>query len=285
MANSIPSLAAEASDADIVAALDEFGAVILEDFIGADIIEQFNRELDAIQAAEADREQGYANPLIADFFGDKVIHVSGLAGKSPTFVEHLLCHPRYMQLCDQVLKPVCSDYQLNIAHLLQRNPGGEAQLLHRDAWVWKRLPAMEGEVQLASMVALSDFTAENGATLVVPGSHRWGEERYPEPDEAQPAVMRAGSAVIYLGNTFHAGGANVTKSEKRRGLHVSYCAGWLRTEENQCLATPLALVRQMPVRAQQLLGFGSHDDIEIGGGYLGTVELVPPYKLIADDSM
>ena len=79
----------------------------------------------------------------------------------------------------------------------------------------------------------------------------------------------------------HGGGANVTANEQRRGLHVSYTVGWLRTEENQCLATPMDRVRGMPARAQQLLGFGAHDDIEAGGGYLGTVELAPPNELIS----
>ena len=90
--------------------------------------------------------------------------------------------------------------------------------------------------------------------------------------------MKAGSAVIYLGSTFHAGGTNSTRSLFVRGLHVSYCLGWLRTEENQALATPLEVVRKLPERAQQLLGFGVHDDIEIGGGYLGTVDLESPHR-------
>jgi ectoine hydroxylase-related dioxygenase (phytanoyl-CoA dioxygenase family) len=130
------------------------------------------------------------------------------------------------------------------------------------------------------VIALVDFTADNGATLVVPGSHRWEDDRYPELGELVPAAMPAGSAVIYLGNTFHAGGANTTRDSVRRGMHVSYCLGWLRTEENQALATPLAVARRLPPRAQQLLGFGVHDDVEAGGGYLGTVELEAPIAVL-----
>ena len=91
--------------------------------------------------------------------------------------------------------------------------------------------------------------------------------------------MKAGSAVVYLGRTFHAGGSNTTRDTVRRGMHVSYSLGWLRTEENHCLSTPIEVARKMPERAQRLLGFGLHDDLESGGGYLGTVELTAPYKL------
>jgi ectoine hydroxylase-related dioxygenase (phytanoyl-CoA dioxygenase family) len=93
--------------------------------------------------------------------------------------------------------------------------------------------------------------------------------------------MRAGSAVIYLGSTIHAGGANTTSTQWRRGMHVSYCVGWLRTEENQYLTTPLDVVRRLPRRNQELLGFGAHDAIASGGGYLGTVELQDPATLLA----
>jgi ectoine hydroxylase-related dioxygenase (phytanoyl-CoA dioxygenase family) len=93
--------------------------------------------------------------------------------------------------------------------------------------------------------------------------------------------MRAGSAVIYLGSAIHGGGANVTATERRRGMHVSYCAGWLRTEENQYLAVPRETVRGLPRQAQELLGYAAHDAIESGGGYLGAVELQDPVELLA----
>lgn len=281
----IPSIPCEAPESELHAALEEYGAVIVEDFLSAEVLAQLNGEMDSLIAAESDNEQSFVNPLIAEFFGDKVTHLSGIAGKSRGFVDHVLLHSRYQSVCEHILKPNCSDYQLNIAHLMEREPGSEAQPLHRDAWVWKRLPAMTGEVQLASLVALSDFTAYNGATLVVPGSHRWSDERYPEMSEAIPAEMKAGSAVIYLGSTFHAGGTNSTRESIRRGLHVSYCLGWLRTEENQALATPLEVVEGLPQRAQQLLGFGVHDDIEIGGGYLGTVDLESPIAALGKGAL
>lgn len=273
MTQAIPNFDTPADTAAITAALAEHGAVIVHNFLTAEVLAAFNAEVDELIEREGGVQRGFPNEAIAEFFGDKVNHLSGLAGKSRNFSEHVLCHPAYMAVCDAVLTPNCSDYQLNIAHLMERAPGSSAQILHRDAWVWKRFPPVEGEIQVASLVALTDFTVDNGGTLLVPGSHRWPEERYPEDSEAVATEMPAGSAVIYLGNTYHAGGTNSTADTVRRGLHVSYTLGWLRTEENQCLATPLEVARTLPRRAQELLGFGVHDDIEMGGGYLGTVEL------------
>ncbi len=280
MTETLPHLPLSAPEAELFDALERHGGVIVEEFLAPAVVARLNDEIDTIMSSEAGMQRQFTNDDIAEFFGSDVTHVAGLAGKSPVFVDELLCHPAYMSLCERFLKPLCSDYQLNIAHVMQRGPGSQAQLLHRDAWVWKRLPPSLGEIQLASIVALCDFSADNGATLLVPGSHRWADDRYPDMSEAVAAEMPAGSAVVYLGNTFHGGGANVTASEQRRGLHISYTLGWLRTEENQCLATPLDRVRAMPTRAQQLLGFGAHDDIEAGGGYIGTVELAPPNELM-----
>ena len=108
------------------------------------------------------------------------------------------------------------------------------------------LPRPHPEIQVASVIALDDFRAENGATRVVPGSHRWPRARKPEEHEIADAVMPAGGAVIYLGSTIHGAGANSTREEWRRGLHISYVLGWLRTEENNYLAVPPEVARTLP---------------------------------------
>ena len=95
---------------------------------------------------------------------------------------------------------------------------------------------------------------------------------------AKPA-MPAGSAVIYLGSTLHAGGTNNT-DDWRRGVHMSYCLGWLRTEENNLLAVPPAKARHLSRRAQELVGYGVHDAIEDLGGYLGMLEMSHPTDLL-----
>ena len=270
----------------ITSAVLDHGAVIVEGMIDGETLDRFNAELDPLLEDANPALGSQINDAVTSFLGDRMRHVTGLAGKSGVFVEEILGHPAYLAVCEAVLRPNSASYQLNIAHVLDRGPGLEQQPLHRDEWAWLDLPNPHPEVQLASVLALVDFTSDNGATRVVPGSHRWEARlptdpklRWPTQDEVVAAEMPAGSAVIYLGSTFHAGGTNVTDDEWRRGMHVSYCAGWLRTEENQYLATPLDTVRQLPRRAQELLAYGLHThDL---GAYLGAVELQDPLELIA----
>ena len=168
---------------------------------------------------------------------------------------------------------------------MDRGPGAEQQLLHRDEAVWVHLPRPHPQVELASVIALVDFTAEIGATVVVPGSHRWEPDRPPKRDEFACAEMTAGSAVVYLGSTIHAGGRNSTRDRWRRGMHMSFVVGWLRTEDNNYLSTPPAVARTLPRRSQELLGYAAHDAMAVGGGYLGTVDLLDPMELLAQGKL
>jgi ectoine hydroxylase-related dioxygenase (phytanoyl-CoA dioxygenase family) len=275
---------ADESRVAIVEVLREDGVVVVEGMLSDDLLARFNAELDPILEA-ARPDPAFINDSVAWFFGDKTRHVTGVAGKSHVFATEILTHPLYLGLADAVLRENCARYQLNLAHVLDRGPGSEQQLLHRDEDIWNYLAKPHPDVQLSSVIALGDFTAENGATVVAPGSHRWDPERQATQHDVVPAVMPAGAAVVYLGSTIHAGGTNVTPSERRRGMHLSYCVGWLRTEENQVLATPIEVARTLPRDAQGLLGYAAHDAIETGGGYLGTVELQDPLELIATGSL
>jgi ectoine hydroxylase-related dioxygenase (phytanoyl-CoA dioxygenase family) len=267
---------------DIVEALERDGAVIVEDLLDPDVLARFNAELDPFLAnASLAKDRPFINDVVQWFFGAQTRDVTGVAGKSRVFATEILTHPVYRAVCDAILLPNCASYQLNIAHVLERGPGSEQQLIHRDELVWVHLPRPHPEVQLASVIALVDFTADNGATRVAPGSHRWLDDRIATPDDLVPAEMAAGSAVVYLGSTFHCGGANVTDGERRRGMHVSYCLGWLRTEENQYLATPIDIVRTLPPESQALLGYAAHDGLAAGGGYLGAVQVRDPVALLA----
>jgi ectoine hydroxylase-related dioxygenase (phytanoyl-CoA dioxygenase family) len=139
-------------------------------------------------------------------------------------------------------------------------------------------------VQLAWVNALDHYPPPTAPPRAAPGSHRWDEGRYPSDGELVAAEMQAGSAVVYLGSTIHGGGPNTTAGERRRGMHVSFCAGWLRTEENQSLAVPLEVVRTLPPAAQALL-WGAHDAIAVGGGNLGTVAVQDPVALLASGAL
>ena len=263
----------------ITTALEADGAIVLENFLDSATLDRFNAELDPLLAA-ADPARRFLNPAVEWFFGDKTRHLSAVAAASRTFGHEILPHPVYMEVCDAILGPNCADYILNIAQVLDRGPESDQQMLHRDEAVWAHLPSPHPEIQVASIIALADFTADNGATRIVPGSHLWPKDREASADEIAVAEMKAGAAVLYLGSTLHGGGPNQTTSTRRRGMHVSYCLGWLRTEENQYLSVPPEIVSRLPKRSQELLGYAAHDALAIGGGYLGTVDLVSPIDLL-----
>ena len=262
-------------------ALLEDGGVIVQGLLDGDLLARLNSEIDPLLAG-ADPAHKHLNPALDLFFGDRTRHVTGLAGKSPLFAERVMLHPLYTELCERVLSPNCADYILNLSHIMDRGSGADQQLLHRDEDVWVHMPPERPELQLASIIAMVDFTRDNGATVVVPGSHRWSRERQPEEGELAYAEMPAGSAVIYLGSTIHGGGMNSVPDSWRRGIHMSFCLGWLRTEENNVLATPPAVARTLSPRAQQLLGYGVHDAIEDEGGYLGMVDMRNPLELLRE---
>ena len=275
---------------EILLGLEEDGAVIVEGLLSQDVVDRVNAEVEPAIAA-ADPEAEMFNPIFQAFHGAQTKQVSGMPGISRTFATDVMCNPVLLGLADAVLGPNCARFQLNIGHLLQRGPGAEDQWLHRDEAVWSDVPKPSPELQLASVIAFVDFTRENGATRVVPGSHRWPDRqlspfeqmtsgRQPTDDDIAYAEMSAGSAVVYTGGTIHGGGANSTDIA-RRGAHLSYCLGWLRTEENNYLSVPADVAATLPRQAQEVLGYAVHDSAPRGGGDLGMVRMQDPVELLA----
>lgn len=282
LALTIPRFDSSDAISEIAAALDDSGVVIVENLLPQEIVQSITEEL-VEDLDDANHSVAHINEIIALFFGDKTKHVAGLVNKSKTFRDALLCHPIMMGLCDEILLPNCANYQLNLAHMMVRGPGADPQIFHRDEDIWVHLPKPHKHVELASMVALVDFTKANGGTWVVPGSHRWEAGRDPLPEEICYAEMSAGSCLLYVGATLHAGGGNTTASEWRAGIHLSYAAGWLRTEENNYLISPPDVAKNFSPQIQALLGYSIHDAIEDKGGYLGMMDLQDPMKVLFDN--
>jgi len=252
--------------------LERDGAVIIEDILNPELLAQLNADLDRHVAAVA---PGLRNPTMQEmieFYGESTIRIDGLPAKSDSFVEVMLL-PQLCAAADHFLLPNCKDYLLNTGQLIQIGPGESAQELHTDESAWKEVPTPKPCLQVEAMFALSDFTAANGATQVVPGSHRWDAERKARPEEVTQAQMKAGSALFYLGSAIHGGGANTTSDQFRRGMFLGYVVGWLRTEENCFLTVPLEKVRAMPTRVQELLGYKAH-------GAIGVVDVGSPMALL-----
>jgi ectoine hydroxylase-related dioxygenase (phytanoyl-CoA dioxygenase family) len=159
--------------------------------------------------------------------------------------------------------------RIGATQLIQIGPGEGAQRLHRDDWAFMwRHPEYGREARLQIMVAISDFTADNGGTLVIPGSHTWSDARVPDAAEAIPTEMRAGSALLWLGSLYHGGGTNHTDDELRTGLTIALDAANVRQEENMYLALPIDVVKSYPENIRALLGWSSAQD-----SYMGWVEV------------
>lgn len=272
-------------DADAIAQrmLDD-GAVIVRGVLEPGVLDAFNAEIDGCFAREDASPRAYMNDTITHFYGPQTRHMAGMAGKSAVFRRDVLCHPVLMAQCERLLRPYCATYQLNFADVMDRGPGAARQLIHRDDGIWPYLPRQNFPLEFATMIALGPFTPEMGATLIVPGSHTWEAGRQPQEHEIVAAALEPGDAVFYLGSTLHGGGENRTQM-RRRGMHLSYCLGWLRTEDNNYLTAPIDLVRTLPREQQAILGYALHDGIEVNGGFLGAVDWRNPLDLIAEGKL
>lgn len=147
---------------------------------------------------------------------------------------------------------------------IQVHPGQDAQVLHYEQGIYP-LPR-DRDVMISALWALDDFTADNGATRVVPGSHQESAGK-PDPTATVPAVMPAGSVLLFSGRLYHGGGAN-NSGRTRLGVVIDYLQPWLRPCEAHALsalAADPAEVRRLPPRLQELLGFNQ------ASRYLGFV--------------
>ncbi len=253
-------------------ALELDGCAVVEDLLSAEVVNSLNVDFDAAADATMPGVPNCNNKELQEFLGAKTVRVDGLVAKSRTF-QNIICHPLLLGVADHFLLPNCERYTLNAGQLIEMCPGQTAQRLHRDEDIWNYMfkphPRLEGE----AMFALTDFNQATGGTRAVPGSHLWDSAREPQEHEIQQAEMRPGSALFYLGNTLHGGGANLTANERRRGMFCGYCLGWLRTEENLFLSVPMNAVRDMPERVQELLGYEPHFG-------LGALEIGSPMNLL-----
>ena len=268
----LTTLANNAKKEEYLSVIKRDGGVIIENVLGPDLLRQLNAELDNYiethpAGSRSDKE------LWQVFHGQKTIRFCGLAAKSQAFIDVLL-HPTLKAFADHYLLPNCGSYWLNTSQTMIVGGGEPAQMLHRDEGNWPHFPWPGHELTVSSMFALNDFTQENGATIVAPGSHHWEDPgREAQPEETTEAVMKAGSALLYTGKVIHGAGANRTPDSWRRGMHVSFVLGWLRPEEHHSLAVPLEVARSLPEQAQHLLGYRSyHADPSVFGGRLGLVD-------------
>ena len=255
----IPECRADADPDVMYDALDQAGCLVVHDMADGGACARVRAELaDYVEAAPAAAD----NP--EDFYPGKTHRVVALMHRSPT-MRDLMMHPVTEQLGDRYLLANCNKWQLNVSAALEIGPGARDQIMHREEDLFPYFPVPRPNLILASMWAISDFTADNGGTQLVPGSHRWSADRVAEPSEVVRAEMPAGSVLFWLGGTLHGGGANVTDDDWRYGIVLTFTLGWLRQEENQHLSMPAADAFALPDAVRSRLGFA----MDYGDGGLG----------------
>jgi len=241
---SLQHLPADAGAETIAAILDADGALILDNVIPPSQVAGVMAELGPyIKATPGGRD---------DFTGHATTRTGALVARSPASRE-LVMHPAILAGCDAYLLRACDRYQLHLTQVIRIKPGQPRQALHRDRLAWGGF--LKGvEPQFNTIWAMTDFTQENGATRIVPGSPGWAEGRRAEPHEIGYAEMKAGSVLLYSGSVIHGGGENRSDHD-RVGVNITYCLGWLRQEENQYLSCPPEIARGLDKKLQALLGY------------------------------
>ena len=243
----IPRFAVADADGEAVAAaLTEHGVAIVEHLVDEATCDRILDELAPYLAATPTGGD--------DFTGFGTKRTGALLARSPASVD-LVAHPLVLDVCERVLWPSKTTFQLHLTQAISIGPDSPAQQLHRDQWCFDFFPFPDDvQVEVATIWALTDFTEANGATRVVPGSHGDADPGSFTVADSRPAEMPRGSVVLYTGRTVHGGGANTTDTW-RTGLNVDYVLGWLRQEENQYLSVPVEVVRTLPERVQELMGY------------------------------
>ncbi|MEN0138038.1 MAG: phytanoyl-CoA dioxygenase family protein [Rhodococcus sp. (in: high G+C Gram-positive bacteria)] len=281
-APALTRLTPDATPEEAVAVIMRDGGVIIEGLFDDATIAGLRNDLDPVlDGVDTGHDEVFA--------GSRTKRAGGLFAKTEHMVT-VAMNPLYRGVADRILnKPIDvflgEDAVPNPAgkHIggtlaIKIGPGQGSQPLHRDdsVWLWRH-PTYQREARVQIMVAVSDFTAENGGTLVIPGSHLWDDTRAPRLDEAVPTEMKAGSALIWIGSTYHGGGPNTTSDEYRFGLSMGYDLAFLRPEENGFLTYNLDEIRRLPRELQRELDWSSEHYVgwvEVGGQMSDPMDLL-----------
>jgi len=245
--------------AEVAAVLAEDGAVIVDDHADLALLDRFDAEITPFVDATPTGPD--------DFSGHNTRRTGALIARSPAS-HQLVMDPLVLATCGTVLGHATS-FQLHLTQVISIGPNEPAQPIHRDQWAYDFFTfPKDYEVQCNTIWALTDFTEENGATRVIPGSNHYEDKLRLSVDDSAPAEMSRGSVLVYTGAVYHGGGAN-RSSSVRKGINITYNLSWLRQEENQYLSVPLDTARELPVELLRLMGYqrGAY-----ALGYVGDLE-------------
>ncbi|KAB8075087.1 PhyH-domain-containing protein [Aspergillus leporis] len=239
----------------ILSALQEDGCVIIQGFLSSDQVNNLNSEVDPHLKEIQLKRSTYQE--------DHLVHMKRkghLALISKTFRKDLLNHNLMHEICKKTFGPVAGDYWMTVSSVLEIGPGYKGQKLHREQDGIPICNAMGKdcpEAMLNFLVALTEFTSENGATCVIPRSHTWEDfSNLGSPEQTVPAEMDAGDAVLFSGKMVHGAGQNQTANFHRRALPLVMQAGYF-TPVEASVPIPRPIVESMTPLAQKMLGWRS----------------------------
>jgi ectoine hydroxylase-related dioxygenase (phytanoyl-CoA dioxygenase family) len=264
VADVIPDEAWIAGHVDTVA---RQGYTVLENVLDAEVVDEVASELLRLEQELSVRPAGNT------FEGEHTLRIYNLLALGRVF-EQVPVHPHVLPVVERVLDPGCLVSSLSSIAILA---GETAQPIHADDQLIP-LPKPHPPVVCNTMWALTDFTEANGATRVVPGSHLADHNPdYGAPYESIPAEMARGSVLVWHGSLWHGGGANTTR-DRRVGLAMNYCAGFIRQQENQQLGIPRAVAARFSPRLRRLIGYG------IYAGLIGHIDKHDPVAMLDADA-
>ncbi|MFF7440179.1 phytanoyl-CoA dioxygenase family protein [Streptomyces sp. NPDC008122] len=256
----LTSVANDTSVEEILKIVARDGGVIIKNFLTQDQIDRFNAEIDApLQSLSPGST--HENEIVAAFHGHNTKRLTNLVTHSATFRGEIIEHPLVHEISDSVFLEESGTYWMTTAQVIEIGPNSPAQLLHRDLENWFPFIGLGPggpEVSINFLVALTDFTEENGATRVIPGSNNWSDfEDRGTPEQTIPAEMSAGDALFISGKVVHGGGANQTSDFYRRAVAFTFNAGYLTGEEAYPFLVDKELAKTLSPRVQRILGFRS----------------------------
>jgi ectoine hydroxylase-related dioxygenase (phytanoyl-CoA dioxygenase family) len=243
--------------------IERDGYTVVEDAIEAELVDALGEDLQRLE-----RELGIT-PSHNEFEGERTVRIYNLLAHGRLY-ERVPVHASVLPIVERVLDPGCLVSSLSSIAI---GPGESEQPIHADDQLIP-LPKPHAAVVCNSMWALTDFTEENGATRVVPGSHRSGHSpEYGRRYDSVPAEMRRGSVLVWHGSLWHGGGAN-RSSLRRVGIAMNYCAGFIRQQENQQLGIPREVAKGFSPRLRRLVGYGIYQ------GLIGHIDKRDPVELL-----
>ena len=242
------------------------GYTIVPDAIETDLLDQLLEDLERLEV-----ELGIV-PARNDFEGSQTVRIYNLLAHGAAF-EAVPVHPNVLPVVEGVLDPGCLVSSLSSIAICA---GETPQPVHADDQLMP-IPKPHPPTVCNTMWALTDFTEANGATRILPGTHLADSSPvYGQHYDSIAAEMPRGSVLVWHGSLWHGGGANTT-AERRVGLAMNYCAGYIRQQENQQLGIPREVAAGFSPRLQQLCGYGVYQ------GLIGHIDKQDPISLLQGD--